>query len=455
MARPFPEHLVIPVETLNREFDGKLLLALCAAERGFRPIFGGRTSLHRRASSLPTSIYVSKGIRVGNRAMLSLLQRMGHVIVALEEEGLIRHSDEAYLMMLDPSTFNRATLLYAWGHDNAELWRRFRDYRDTPIIEAGNPRMDLLRPEIRNFYRDDVKALHERFGKFVLFNSNFSFVNHFIPGLQRFRVAEQAPSDRSDAIKAGIKQHKAAVFESFIALLPKLSAAVAPHGLVVRPHPSENAQTWKDVTAGLPNVHVIHEGPVVPWLMAASALIHNSCTSGIEAAILGTPALSYRAVRSNEFDPELPNVVSSQYTDPESLCAAARAALDGSHRDRDLTGINRAHLEPHITALDGKLSCEIILDALVDNRDRIEAVPIPSSRERLEGHIGLVAQNARRVIKTRMKGRSSATYSAHKFPPLEHAFVVDRINRFKALLGRFEGLQARRWGPDIFTIERG
>ena len=453
MPRPLPDHVVIPVETLNREFDGKLLLALCAHERGFRPIIGGRTEIHRRISDLPSSIYVSKGIRIGNRVALSLLHKLGHLIVALEEEGLVRFPDEAYFMMLDPKTFNRAAILYAWGHDNAELWRRFPAYRDTPIVEAGNPRMDMLRPELRNFYAADVADLHRRFGRFVLFNTNFSVVNHFIPGFQRFRVAGHAEASKSDEIKFGIYRHKAVLFDHFRRLLPELSAALRPHNLVIRPHPSENLQTWKDAAQYLPNVHVLYEGPVAPWLMATSALLHNTCTSAIEAAIVGTPALSYRPVRSDEYDVPLPNLVSEEFDTSEGLCAAAREALDRNQKGNSLTGMNRQLLDAHIAALDGPLSCERIIDAIESNRLRLEAMPYPSLAERLSGRIGVLTRNARRAATTRMTGRSSARYTEHKFPGLDEPYINSRIARLSALLGRFEGLHARRLQPDIFLIE--
>ena len=69
MTTAVPDTLLLPVETLNREFDGKLLLALCAAERGLKPIIGGRTAIHDRLPALPRSIYLSKGVRSGSRPM--------------------------------------------------------------------------------------------------------------------------------------------------------------------------------------------------------------------------------------------------------------------------------------------------------------------------------------------------------------------------------------------------
>jgi surface carbohydrate biosynthesis protein len=454
LPRTLPETIIIPVETLNREFDGKLLLALIAAERGYKPIIGGRTRLHRHLRSLPKSIYLSKGIRAGNRLVLSLLERLGHVIVSLEEEGLVRFADEAYLLMLDGTTFNRANILFAWGHDNAEIWRRFNGYRGTPIVEAGNPRLDMLRPDVRGFYAEDVAAIHRQFGDFALFNSNFSFVNHFIPGHVRFRIPARAQSERTDEIKSGIHLHKAALFARFSELIPALSTAIRPYSLVVRPHPSENRETWINLTRELPNVHVTNEGPVVPWLMAASALIHNSCTSGVEAAILGTPAFSYRPVRSLEYDPPLPNVVSTEFEQPGAIIEATKAALTNGQTDRYLSQENRARLHSHIAALDGALSCERILDALDEHRERLAAIPEPGLMAVASGHAGALFRNARRAITTRMKGRSSASYTTYKFPGLDEAYFDLRIERFQGILGRFEGIRARRLREDIFLLER-
>ena len=58
--------LLLPVETLNREFDGKLLLALHAAERGWDVVIGKRSTLHDHVWRLPRSIYFSKDVRATN-----------------------------------------------------------------------------------------------------------------------------------------------------------------------------------------------------------------------------------------------------------------------------------------------------------------------------------------------------------------------------------------------------
>src|SRR6185369_9942151 len=260
MALARSNHMLIPVETLNREFDGKLLLALMAAERGWQPIVGGRTAMHQRLAALPRSVYVAKGVRSGSRLIFSLLEKMGHAIVAFDEEALVRFSDDVFLMKLEPQTFSRVRLFFAWGHDNAQIWQRSPYYSGQPMIETGNPRVDMMRPELRRYYQPEIDDIRRRFGDFVLINSNFSVVNHFIANHSRFKVAEWAPAEKTDFYRDGLHVQKKRLFDAFLGLLPALSQAMRPHNIVVRPHPSENPETWRRAAAGLDNVHVLHEG---------------------------------------------------------------------------------------------------------------------------------------------------------------------------------------------------
>ena len=85
MTRQVPRSFIIPVETLNRELDGKLLLALYALGRDWQPIIGGRTIINSQLPDLPQSVMLGKGIRVGNRLVFWLAEQLGHIIVALDD----------------------------------------------------------------------------------------------------------------------------------------------------------------------------------------------------------------------------------------------------------------------------------------------------------------------------------------------------------------------------------
>ncbi|MFT3987562.1 surface carbohydrate biosynthesis protein [Aestuariivirga sp.] len=448
-----PQTLTIPVETLNREFDAKLHLALRAAGRGWRVIFGGRTAIHQNLPRIPQSIYLSKGVRIGNRRILRLLEQLGHVIVALDEESLIRQSDEAHLMMLDAETFNRPRLLFAWGENNAEVWRSFEGYQDAPILPVGNPRMDLLRPELRDFYRPAADIIRQRFGDFILLSSNFSMVNHYIADHVRFRTSETADTVRRDALKQGLIDHKQVVFDAFRLMVPELAQAIAPATLIVRPHPSENAAAWQAAAQGLKNVQVIHEGPMAPWLIAARGLVQNGCTSAVEAAVIGTPALAYHPVVSNLFEVELSDAVSTDCRTVEDVIATARRFLARpTEAAASLDGTQREILRHHIASVDGPLSCERILSALDDHAARLAPSAFGLSN-RMKGLYGHYKRHALRAITTRLPGSpSSRRYTAHKFPGIGDALMSETVARLRAAVPALPDVRWRQIHRDIYEI---
>ncbi|MEX0923892.1 MAG: surface carbohydrate biosynthesis protein [Rhodovibrionaceae bacterium] len=453
MSSPDPRHLVIPVETLNREFDPKLLVALIACKRGWRTTIGSRTLLHERLHRLPPSIYLSKGVRSGSKPIFRLLRKFGHVAVALDEEGLLRWPEDVLLtMMLDPEVFNFPRLLFAWGESNAETWRKFAGYEGAPIIKTGNPRVDMLRPELRDFYADDVARLKAEHGDFVLFSSNFSMVNHFIPNRVRFRVAQHADDTKAEAARDALVAHKATLYTHFREMLPQLAKAIAPATLLVRPHPSENPETWAELFDDVPNVTVLHEGPIAPWLMAARALVQNSCTSAVEAAVLGTPAFAFQPIVSERYDQELSIGLSESHGSAESLIAAICGQMENG-ADVTLSQEQRDLLGHHISALEGPLSAERILAAIEENRDRLTA------RRSLWGWLeGLYAHRKR--LRSRRKrsasktNKSSRDYTEHKFGGISREEIAGKIARLRALRPDLPEVEIVEVADSIFELQR-
>ena len=116
----------------------------------------------------------------------------------------------------------------------------------------------------------------------------------------------------------GFRDHKQAVFEDFQKLIPELEHAFPDHTIVVRPHPTENQDIYHEIAARCRRIRVTNEGNVVPWLMAARVLIHNGCTTGVEAFVMRVPAVSYRKTVNDFYDDgfyRLPNRLSHQCFD--------------------------------------------------------------------------------------------------------------------------------------------
>ncbi len=242
--------LLIPVENQVRELDPKLLLACIAAKRGFSSVIGSRRELEFRIDSYPKSIYLSKSMTRRSLIFFRMARKFGHHIVTWDEEALVHLPPETYFSRrLHPEAIQLVSHLFAWGQDNVELWRQYDHLpQDMPIHNTGNPRNDMLRPEMHPFYEDDVQALRRKYGDFILINTNFNHVNAFGPDMNLFqpvmKPGEQAKFGRaargmSREYAQGLSDHKQAVFKSFQHLIPKLDQAFPDLNIIIRPHPTE------------------------------------------------------------------------------------------------------------------------------------------------------------------------------------------------------------------------
>jgi surface carbohydrate biosynthesis protein len=458
--------IIIPVENQVRELDPKLLLACIAARRGIASIIGSRLEIDFRIASMPPSIYLSKSMTARSIKMFRIMRKLGHEIAVWDEEALVHMQPETYFTRrLSAEAIKYVSHLFAWGRENADLWREYPQLPEQiPIHITGNPRGDLLRPALHPYSADEAAALRERYGDFILINTNFSNVNAFVPGLNLFlppkNQGEQPPFGRgatgmSRAYAEGLRDFKQAVFEDIKRIIPALEQAFPDLNVIVRPHPTENPQIYHDIAAGCSRVTVTNEGNVIPWLMAAKALVHNSCTTGVEAYIMQVPAVTYMASRNEYYDNgyyRLPNTLSYRCFDFEQLretlaeiFSGRRGAPDGAERN-DLVNY-------YLEARQGPLACERIVDTLEDIMANRSQLPKPPLHDRLAGRY---RANWRRLVKWAKSHQPDSKYrpefQRHRYPGLTLQELNERINKIQQVLGDTSAIKAEQISTYIFRI---
>lgn len=453
--------LIVPVENQVREFDAKLLLSCVAAERGLPVIIGSRPYVNFAMPWLPRGVFLAKSLRSISKLMLGFIRNLGHHIVAWDEESLVRFaSDEYYAWRYSADTFRVIDRMFAWGPDDARYFAAYSGYRGAPIHITGNPRIDLLRPEVRGYFDPEAAAIRARFGDFILINTNFSFVNAFVPGLNLMQpgasagafVVGRAGRGLSHSFAAGMAAHQQVIYDRFRELIPLLGQWFPDQTIVLRPHPSENPSTWRDVTAGNRKVHVLHEGNVVPWLMAARLLLHNGCTTAVEAAVLGTPSISYQPVRSECYDYHLPNSQSHQAASPEEVRERIAAILAGRLGRVD-SEHGRAVLARHLTATCGPLAVDRVMDVLQAEGYFDAPPPRPPLPAYAKAWLGTHARTAIKHFNMLRPGhRNSAAYHAHRFPDISVDEINARVARFSRQLGRFGELRVHALSRYLFSV---
>jgi hypothetical protein len=333
-----------------------------------------------------------------------------------------------------------------------------------PIHVTGNPRSDMLRPELRSFYDPEAEEIRKAHGDFILVNTNFNHVNAFYPAQNLFRPVKnegeepqfgKAAVGMSREYAEGLRDHKLAVFKTFKQLIPILDRAFADHTIIVRPHPTENQQIYKDIASDCQRVKVTNEGNVVPWLMATDVVIHNGCTTGVEAYMMKVPAVSYRAEINEIYDMgfyRLPNLISHQCFDVdhllETLTKIIKGELGAANGDE-----RQALVKRYMAAQDGPLACERIVDVLDKKMERQPVLPKPPLSDRFLGQGFADWRRLVKYVRKHLPGKHAPPeFHRHRYPGISLQELKNRISIIQQVLGDTRCIKAERISDQIFQM---
>ncbi len=458
--------LLIPVENQVRELDPKLLLACIAARRGFSSVIGSRRELEFRIDSYPKSVYLSKSMTGRSLFFFRIARKFDHQIVTWDEEALVHLPPETYYSRrLHPEAIKLVSHLFAWGQDNVELWQQYPHLpEDMPIHNTGNPRNDMLRPEMHPFYEEEVQALRRQYGDFILINTNFNHVNAFGSDMNLFQPVNKpgepakfgrAARGMSREYAQGLWDHKHAVFKSFQQLLPKLDQAFPDLNIVIRPHPTERHDVYKDIAARCSRVHVTNEGNVVPWILATRVVVHNGCTTGVEAFVMGVPAISYREAIDENYDNgfyRLPNAVSHQCFNFDQLQVMIRQILSGTLGVAD-GDERREKAKRYMASQDGPLACERMVDVLASATGKQNNNTSLSLWDRLQRRLIADGYHLYKRIKPRLPGsHNRPEFQKHRYPGISLDELKKKISLMQQILKDRNKLKVEQISDVLFRI---
>jgi len=458
--------LIIPVESQVRELDAKLLLACCATERGYPVILGSRAYVHFEIGNMPQAIYMAKSMRSISDLMFSLIRKVGHEIVAWEEEALVHPpADVFYPLRLSPKTLRHVSHLFAWGPDNESL---MLGYPELPgqlqIHVTGNPRGDMLRHELAPYFTEQVQKLRDAYGQFMLLNTNFTDVNPYLPGIGLFvptsdphkpRRLGQAGKGMPRPFAEGLELHKQRILDDFLVMIPALEKAFPGVTIVIRPHPSEDHGIYHELAARCSRIVVNNEGNVLPWLLACKLLVHNGCTTAAEAYAMGVPAVAYLKTFDERYDTDfqgMPNQLSQQCFELDELTACIGRNLAGDTADNGKDSAKEALIDHYLAARDGQFASERILDVLDQQYCQLDSLPAPSPGGRLQARFLIRLKAVVTRLNMQRPGPNRQAYHDHRFPPITVSQLEERIQRIGKVLQRFDKVRVRQHSEHVFHI---
>lgn len=307
--------LYLPIEVASRELRAKLLLTYFAVDAGFEVVIGWKRLMNKNLRYMPPGIVVFKTLTGKDGRAMREARAAGHRIAAIDEEvpGLVTMKQR--LRWVRAESVATSDFVFAVGEEHKAAFLRFHPAHADKYRVAGNPRWDLLRPELRGSHDAEVAAIRARHAPFILINTNFSVHNsarRTVEETRKWFVDEGHvdPSKPEDVVFLDeILRMERANIEAVRALLRELPARFPKHRFIVRPHPIERAETWSEFLRDVPRATTARDGSVVPWIMACDVLVHTNCTTGVEAFALDKPAISLQPAELAIADTYLANLI--------------------------------------------------------------------------------------------------------------------------------------------------
>ena len=443
------DRLFLPIEIKAREFHSKVLFSLFAAEYGFEVILGGQFELFDGLSKFGRGVYIDKSTAITRRNRFSYCRSLGNNVAAWNEEGLMYYSDDVYhATRMDRESLAQTDVFFAWGpHEVHTILSRYPDAAEK-VVSVGNPRMDLLRPDVRKYCASRVDELKKQYGSIILINTNFALYNFYKGFDGGIRVFDHYPLADHHEFKSQFYEFSRKGFEGFMAAIPEIHKSFRDHTIIIRPAPVENSEPWDERFKHQEQTIVTKEGNAIEWIQAADAVVQFNCTTGIEAFFLGIPTISYRCGGPNALDAELPNACSLEAFSLEELIAQLRYAIV----DIKASGASfvprpdqQAIIDTYFTKQNGSTACEQILDVL---RTR-EFPPQPVTLEK----VSLPKKIWRTALRyVRRHDPVEVRYYREKFAGLSVEEVEDIAKRFSNAMNRFHHIRITSAGHNIVRI---
>ena len=364
------------VEESAREMQARMLVAVHAARLGFEVVIGPQWALIEQARRLPAGVMLFKGNNTVQVDNMARARAAGHAVASIEEEVLGLIDEGRIIDTYDPRVGRYCDLALAQGpFQRACLERRYPDLAGKVAV-TGNPRLDLLRPPLNASVMKSAARIRERRGAFILVNSNYSSINPnqgdvltgFRGWIQTRFLDQNNPADIEYFFSyCGWER---ANLRALLGFLDQATAGPLAGRVVLRPHPAENIRRWRDGFGADTRVKIVQDSDHLSWIAASAALVHTSCTTGLEAALLGTPSLNIITGDWPWTQHYATMIASRLFTDTREAVEAATnflEAVDDASRGRRGSPSPRLDPPPGLDAhflIDAISAAERVADAL-------------------------------------------------------------------------------------------
>lgn len=290
--------------------------------------------------------------RTANLEFMRSYKEMGLSVFVLDTEGGLMPetgmwSPEAWAKRVRDIGANRYIDLYFfWGSRHQSAFARYSGITQDRLHVTGSPRYDICHEKWR-------ALLHSDRSGYVLVNLNFPSINPwwghatYAAAEQRidFHSAYKEITDTAQVVNIDVnaavplENERKRVLNEYVRVLREVTARNPDRFFVLRPHPFEHKEIYRQVFADRKNVDINVTGEVFRMIRDADFVIHLNCSTSVESRLLGKTAYSLEFLNSDLLRANImvPSQISVPVHSAEELNRIVkhpgRAVPDESYRD--------------------------------------------------------------------------------------------------------------------------
>ena len=278
-----------PIEVKKREFDAKLLFSIIFAQKNFSVVLGKKVNLYNYKKLFKPGFFFFKGLGPKNYKPIKELVNLGFVCFSSDEEGLGADYDTEFELRVDIKSLRLIEKFFVWGNFQKEQILKKLDSEFEKFIPTGNGRLDILKEPFKKIYDEEVKEIKKKHGKFILLLTKFTSTNHSAFAVKE---GEKFPTERmwhqrEFEFQKDVMINNKKFLKEFNLKHPEIK-------LVVRPHPIENKENWKEWTKDFKNIYLsINDYNTNSWILASEFNISSNCTTSMESAFLKKKTINF------------------------------------------------------------------------------------------------------------------------------------------------------------------
>ena len=455
-------NIYIHTEIVARELDSKLLLATLAAARGHHVIISDLEAIEKGLGrgALAPGIFHTKSLTPGDIKIdrHQIMIDNGSIVTSIDEEGCLdTHGyDKFAKIRYSDKSIEQSSAVFGWGVEDVEALKRIYPKHSSKIHKTGSPRADLWKSFFSGYW-DTPKGVPER--PYLLIPSKISYANNMKPFHEIIKTNKLGGYLERDPDK--IKYMFGSIAENyrkmaaFIEAIKYLAKHNNGYDIVLRPHPVENLQAWKIHLEDISNVHVIREGSLTPWINNAFAVMHNSCTSALEATISKKPVITYNPFHL-EYSPELPNELGHSVKSLKELCSKVNTIFD----NREI-GDQKDVVKEISKTVSKKIyfdNNELAAEKIVKVWESLANDNLSQSSNWLKFQLFLKVMKFRgmagTVLRLFSQGKLRPKKDNYKFPSLEKDNICKRVSALQDILGIDERLECKLLSERTILIKK-